>query len=34
MVENPEALAEGLRAYCARFPLDGVDQGSGQVTRR
>jgi pimeloyl-ACP methyl ester carboxylesterase len=34
MVENPDALAQGLRAYCARHPLDGVDQGSGQVTRR
>ena len=26
MVENPEALAQGLRAHCVQHPLDGVDR--------
>jgi pimeloyl-ACP methyl ester carboxylesterase len=34
MVENPDALAEGLRAYYGRHPLAGVDGGFGQVRRR
>ena len=26
MVENPEALAQGLRAHCVQHPLDGMDR--------